>query len=87
MQRLQEAQERKLKSKERIGKVEKEGILIMLRDRGIKVTNGNFLNDEAAESGKKVHVGADGKLEWPVLFYYPQYSQSDFIENFHEDSR
>jgi len=58
----------------------------LLQARGIKCMNENFLNEEAAASGKKVHVGEERKLEWPVLFYYPQHSMSDFIENFHENS-
>jgi hypothetical protein len=28
----------------------------------------------------------DDRLTWRVLLHYPQYSQSDFIEAFHEDS-
>ena len=25
-------------------------------------------------------------LEWPVIFLYPEFGQTDFIEAFHEDS-
>lgn len=36
--------------------------------------------------GAKVHMDEDGFLNWPVLFLYPEYSQSDFIERFCESS-
>lgn len=38
-------------------------------------------------SGARVHVNDDGSLQWPVLFIYPEHSQTDFIEAFHENSR
>ncbi|XP_015726286.1 tetratricopeptide repeat protein 4 isoform X2 [Coturnix japonica] len=44
-----------------------------------------FLSDGA--TGAKVHLDADGNLNWPVLFLYPEHEQTDFIEAFHENSR
>lgn len=38
-------------------------------------------------SGAKVHFDEHGDLVWPVVFYYPEYSESDFIANFHEKDR
>jgi len=62
--------------------------MTMIHERNIKMTNPAFLEDEAiVETGKIVALGEDGRLEWPVLFFYPQYSESDFIEAFHEDSK
>ena len=29
-------------------------------------------------------MDADGFLHWPVLFVYPEYAQTDFIEEFSE---
>ncbi|KFP13826.1 Tetratricopeptide repeat protein 4, partial [Egretta garzetta] len=37
--------------------------------------------------GAKVHLDADGNLNWPVLFLYPEHGQTDFIAAFHENSR
>lgn len=44
-----------------------------------------FHSDNA--TGAKVHLDADGNLNWPVLFLYPEHEQTDFIEAFHENSR
>lgn len=38
-------------------------------------------------TGAKVHLDADGSLNWPVLFLYPEHEQTDFIAAFHENSR
>ncbi|XP_070465582.1 tetratricopeptide repeat protein 4 isoform X2 [Equus przewalskii] len=37
--------------------------------------------------GARLSVDDQGRLSWPVLFLYPEYTQSDFISAFHEDSR
>ncbi|NXY60670.1 TTC4 protein, partial [Callaeas wilsoni] len=44
-----------------------------------------FHSDSA--TGAKVHLDADGNLNWPVLFLYPEHEQTDFIVAFHENSR
>lgn len=33
---------------------------------------------------EKVHL-VDGRLIWPVLFLYPEFGTSDYIQEFHED--
>ncbi|NXP18811.1 TTC4 protein, partial [Scytalopus superciliaris] len=38
-------------------------------------------------TGAKVHLDADGNLNWPVLFLYPEHEQTDFTVAFHENSR
>ncbi len=38
-------------------------------------------------SGATVELDEEGALSWPVRFLYPDYSQSDLFEAFHEDSR
>lgn len=35
--------------------------------------------------GKRVHLVGDA-LVWPVLFLYPEYGETDFVQEFHEDS-
>ncbi|GAB1601657.1 tetratricopeptide repeat protein 4-like [Argonauta hians] len=37
-------------------------------------------------AGAKVHLDDAGVLHWPVLFMYPQYNQTDFIESFCENN-
>ncbi|NXD51696.1 TTC4 protein, partial [Corvus moneduloides] len=44
-----------------------------------------FHSDSA--TGAKVHLDADGSLNWPVLFLYPEHEQTDFTVAFHENSR
>lgn len=38
-------------------------------------------------SGAKVELDEEGSLNWPVRLLYPEYSQTDFIESFNENSR
>lgn len=38
-------------------------------------------------SGGHVHLNESGQLVWPVLFVYPEYGQTDFIEAFNENDR
>lgn len=38
-----------------------------------------------AAIGKRVHLVGDA-LVWPVLFLYPEYGETDFVQEFHEDS-
>ena len=35
-------------------------------------------------SGAKVHLDEAGVLHWPVLLMYPEYAQTDYIEDFSE---
>lgn len=65
------------KEKKRISDI----LLHRIKSSGIKLSNENFLleNDDA-----KVTIGEDDELKWPVLFYYPEFSQSDFIKEFAE---
>ena len=39
-----------------------------------------------AALGKRVHL-VNESLIWPVLFLYPEFGETDFIQEFHEDSR
>lgn len=36
-------------------------------------------------SGKQVHLDLNGCLVWPVLFLYPEFGQTDLVEEFGED--
>lgn len=44
-----------------------------------------FGSDNA--TGAKVCLDEDGNLNWPVLFLYPEYGQTDFISAFQENTR
>jgi hypothetical protein len=70
---------------------EKESLLEQIRKRGIKAKDWGFLESEAAQNGRVVRfneeapAGGEKKLCWPVLFMYPQFGESDFVEAFEED--
>lgn len=34
----------------------------------------------------RVHFDGNDKLIWPVMILYPETQQTDFIQNFHEDT-
>ncbi|NXG78408.1 TTC4 protein, partial [Baryphthengus martii] len=56
-----------------------------LSDGLAEISLDGFHSDNAM--GAKVHLDADGNLNWPVLFLYPEHEQTDFIAAFHENSR
>lgn len=35
---------------------------------------------------RPVHL-VDGRLVWPVIFLYPEYETTDFVQEFHEDTQ
>lgn len=83
--KLENALDRKNQFKEKARVRTQEEIMNKVKERGIRCRNSKFLNQDT-EIGRHVKIGDDGRLEWPVLLCYPQYSQSDLIEAFHEDS-
>ncbi|XP_048168166.1 tetratricopeptide repeat protein 4 [Corvus hawaiiensis] len=103
LKRIQERDARKAKAMERKEQCQKEILLAAIKERNIKlvlepsdeeeeVSDGlaeisldGFHSDSAA--GAKVHLDADGSLNWPVLFLYPEHEQTDFTVAFHENSR
>ena len=46
----------------------------------------NILNIDSPGKGH-VYVDEHNLLHWPVLFVYPEYGQTDYIEDFCETSR
>lgn len=52
------------------------------KTRGISM--GRPLVDTQGQYTDEVFVDEYGALHWPVLFLYPQYNQSDYIRDFHE---
>ncbi|XP_029803231.1 tetratricopeptide repeat protein 4 isoform X2 [Suricata suricatta] len=48
-----------------------------------------FMERVSAENrhGTRLSIDEQGRLSWPVLFLYPEHTQSDLITAFHEDTR
>jgi len=84
--KLDNAAERKNSAEKQAHIKMNEKIISYIESRNIVCRNKNFLNADSELGNKTVTIGEDDRLTWPVLFHYPQYSQSDFIEAFHEDS-
>ena len=60
-------------------------ILDVVKKRGIRVNGSLFESIHPAAYGRHVTLDSEGNLVWPVLFIYPEYGQSDFIEKFEEN--
>ena len=87
-----ERDERKRALADKRRKVEENLVLELIRQRGVRVASargdsGLCLSDvepcHPAAVHKRVHV-ADNALVWPVLFLYPEFGETDFIEEFKE---
>ncbi len=57
--------------------------LFIVQSRGVCMAGGV---SEGPGDGR-VHMGEDGSLMWPVIFFYPEYRQSDFIQAMSETHR
>merc|ERR1712098_649707 len=88
-----ERDERKRMMEEKRKKIEENVVLDLIKQRGIKVASskensGLSLADvepcHPAAVHKRVHV-TDNILLWPVLFLYPEFGETDFIEEFSEN--
>ena len=75
-------------------KIAENVLLDLIKQRGIKVSGSGDsvlnLSDlepcHPAALHKKVHV-EENILVWPVLFLYPEFGETDFIEEFRETDR
>ncbi|XP_046551582.1 tetratricopeptide repeat protein 4-like [Haliotis rubra] len=97
-QRAKERDERKQAAQDRKEEAADRKLIALIQDRGIRV-GGLRRTAETAKlnpllftsleshnpSGAKVHVDESGTLFWPVLFFYPEHGQTDFIEAFNEN--
>lgn len=65
-------------------------LLAAIKERGIRI-EGTELSMSALEPNSpmvaqgRVHLDDKGSLVWPVMFLYPEYQVTDFIQEFHED--
>ncbi|XP_044883283.1 tetratricopeptide repeat protein 4 isoform X2 [Mauremys mutica] len=103
LKRAEQRDARKAKLKEKKEQSQKEVLLTAIKERNIKLfleasKEEDEISDGLAEmslnglssdstTGTKVYLDDNGNLNWPVLFLYPEYGQTDFISAFHEDSR
>ena len=73
-------------------------MISFLQKRGIQLKvsankqtdNDDDDNENSADKPNPEHmprIDSEGSMHWRVQFLYPEYQQSDCIENFHEDSR
>ncbi|CAG2173877.1 unnamed protein product, partial [Oppiella nova] len=83
--KIAERNERKNKTQRLKQKRTEEKILSVVNSRGIKLKSSLFESIHPAAHGKHVTLDESGGLVWPVLFIYPEYGQSDFIEKFAEN--
>ncbi|XP_053204351.1 tetratricopeptide repeat protein 4-like [Panonychus citri] len=80
-----ERDERKAKAEERKIKLQQEEIKLAVEKRKINYSGSLFIASHPAAEGHHVHLNDQGELIWPVLFVYPEFGQSDFIESFNEN--
>lgn len=102
LHRAAERDARKMRQAEKKKQEERESLLRAIQDRGIKILDQRTKKDDEEEeqetssdgisspenvTGARVVLDENGRLLWPVLLFYPEHSQTDFISAFHEDSR
>lgn len=96
--RAQERDARKRAAQERKEEDEDNKLLKTIQDRGVTVASLKVDKDSKINpllltaleshnpSGAKVYIDKDGKLHWPVIFFYPEHAQTDFISAFDENA-
>ncbi|XP_047363755.1 DNA polymerase interacting tetratricopeptide repeat-containing, protein of 47 kDa [Vespa velutina] len=86
-QRKQKKEAAKLSKEEEelLSTIKSRGIKLELLD-GDKIPNLKDLESKIPElMQSKVHLDGNNKLVWPVIFLYPEFQETDFVQNFHED--
>ncbi|RWS16435.1 tetratricopeptide repeat containing cytosolic Fe-S cluster assembly factor-like protein [Dinothrombium tinctorium] len=84
-QKVLERDIRKKEAEERKVRIFKDKIEAAVKSRGIAFKGSLFDSNHPAATGKHVIISESGDLIWPVLFVYPEYGQTDFIESFNEN--
>ncbi|XP_077133722.1 tetratricopeptide repeat protein 4 [Ranitomeya variabilis] len=103
LHRAAERDARKLRQTEKKKQAQNDSLLRAIKERGIKLLEQSSKDDDDEEetvgtlhngisrsenvTGAQVFLDENGRLHWPVLFFYPEHSQTDFISAFQEDSR
>ncbi|XP_076650120.1 DNA polymerase interacting tpr containing protein of 47kD [Halictus rubicundus] len=86
--RKQERLEKKLDKEEEelINIIKNKGVNLELVDQKKKPDLKDLEPKIPQIAQSRVHLSTDKKLVWPVMILYPETHQTDFIQNFHEDT-
>lgn len=86
-----ERDERRRAATEKRKEEEEAAVLAAVRERRVQVDGrGDVLSMEALEPlhpaavQRRVRLASAGELVWPVLFLYPEFGETDFVEEFKE---
>lgn len=85
--RKQEREEKKLDKEDEklLETISQRGISLELNDKQkLELKDLEPQVPQIAQS--RVHFDEKDKLVWPVMILYPETQQTDFIQNFHEDT-
>lgn len=88
MKKQSEAQAKLQAQKEEKSRKEKikSQMVQSIIERGIKLSDNEApFRDLHPAQPLGVHMTTNGSLAWPVIFAYPEYGQTDFIQSFNED--
>lgn len=94
--KLQDRDARKKVQEEKKVQLQEENLIQAIQKRGIKLGSKHLegsssikLSDlepcHPAAQGSCVHLGENEELVWPVMFIYPEYQETDFIQEFSEN--
>ncbi|XP_068238262.1 tetratricopeptide repeat protein 4-like [Palaemon carinicauda] len=94
--KLQERDARKKAQEEKKVQLEEVQLIQAIQNRGIKLGSKNLEGSSSIKlsdlepchpvaQGSCVHFGENGELLWPVMFIYPEYQETDFIQEFSEN--
>uniref|UniRef100_A0A1B6LRU7 Cns1/TTC4 wheel domain-containing protein n=1 Tax=Graphocephala atropunctata TaxID=36148 RepID=A0A1B6LRU7_9HEMI len=93
-QKLAERDKRKEAILERKARMDEENLLKAMQERNVRVLGSDHrvsslkqIEPTFPEAVQKpVHL-VNGRLVWPVILLYPEFQTSDFVREFHEDTK
>ncbi|KAI1301302.1 Tetratricopeptide repeat protein 4 [Halotydeus destructor] len=88
LQKAKEAKEKAAALEQQQLEKSRDKILDVIKERGIRIKQRDFvfMSPHPGAFHCSVTLNANNELEWPVIFVYPEYGQTDFIENFNENN-
>lgn len=95
--KIAERNERKKLQEEKKKEFEEKNLVNIIEGRGVKlgsaevkgsasVTLADLEPCHPAAQGSRVHINEDGELVWPVMLLYPEYHETDLIQEFTESN-
>ncbi|XP_064625421.1 tetratricopeptide repeat protein 4-like [Lineus longissimus] len=85
---------RKELAKQKKREKEENDLVEAIKERGVKFEEFGRISDTKLHhldsrhpGGGRVFLDSDGVLNWPVMFVYPEFNDTDFIQAFNENSR